>query len=251
MRRANREVERMALDRRYLFRAAAALPLLGVAAETARADTTDLALLCDRPLAPVLESLKVAFRAQSGVEIFFFPTSPALILPQLQREVQIDLVVTTQARLQEGVMLNVVAPNGGSRVWRNRLVVAGMRGADPRAGAVAVPDAVPGWDIDSGAALAAAGVKPARIIGGANTAEVWFLLISGAASAGLMHVTELRADPRLEMVASVPDDAYAPILYAAAATPRPRRPHPEAFLAFVATPAAQPLLTASGLEVVA
>ena len=77
--------------RRSMLTASALIPLVMVS--EAKADTTDLAVICDLTLGAPLRSAGTAFRAISGVRIHVFPTAPGLIGPQLAREVQIDIVV--------------------------------------------------------------------------------------------------------------------------------------------------------------
>lgn len=85
----------MGLRRRWLL---AGLPLLVVAAAPANAETVDLALTCDTTLAPALRKVAAAYKERSGVHVFVFPTGPGLILPQLVREIQNDIVVTPRPR---------------------------------------------------------------------------------------------------------------------------------------------------------
>src|SRR5271157_5571078 len=80
-----------------------ALPLLGLAAAIApaRADTLGLAVTCDTTLAPALRRAGAAYRARSGARVFVFPTGPGLILPQLMRNIQNDVVVTQLPTLEQ------------------------------------------------------------------------------------------------------------------------------------------------------
>ena len=65
----------------------------------------------------------------------------------------------------------------------------------------------------------------------------------------MLHLTDVRADPRLEVIRPVPADVEPPLLYAAAVTKLASRPNPEAFVTFLGTPEATAILTAAGLEV--
>src|SRR3954453_5766302 len=99
-----------------------ALPLLGLAAALApaRADTIDLALTCDTTLAP-LRKLGAAYTAQSSARVFVFPTGPGLILPQLERNIQNDILVTQTPVLDQATQQGLIADVAAAS-WRNPLV---------------------------------------------------------------------------------------------------------------------------------
>ena len=69
----------------------------------------DLAVTCDTTLAPALRKVAAAYRARSGVRVFVFPTGPGLILPQLVRDIQNDIVVTQTTILDQAAQAGVVA----------------------------------------------------------------------------------------------------------------------------------------------
>ena len=227
-----------------------ALPLLALAAAIApaRADTVDLAVNCDTTLAPALRQAAAAYRARTGVRVFVFATGPGLILPQLVRGIQNDIVVTQPAILDQAVQAGVVA----SAV---RCAVAQPAG-DRRAARCdrARPHRSPhpihrrhrtSMDL---ALLARIGITPSRILGAVDTDEVAFLLTTGAAQAGLLHMTDVRADQRLAVIRPVPAELQPPLLYAASVTRLAWRPNPEGFVAFLAAPEGAAILAAAGLE---
>jgi molybdate transport system substrate-binding protein len=236
----------VAIGRRLLL---AGLPFAALAAATtpARAEPGDLAVSCDTTLAPALRKVGAAYRARFDVRVHVFPTGPGLLLPQLLREIQNDIVVTQVAILEQAARAGVIAsvPPGA---WRNQIVIAGLRGASATDRTFAASDPSPASDIDGPALLARLGLQPACVLGAVDTDEVAFLLTSGAAQAGLLHSTDVRADPRLEVIRPVPVEIQPPMTYAASVTRGARRPDPQALIAFLATPEATALLTASGLE---
>ncbi len=235
-----------AIGRRRLLR----LSILAVAAAAAPAlaDTTDLVVSCDTTLAPALRKVGAAYLAGSGVRVHVFPTGPGLILPQLMRDIQNDIVVTQVALLDQAAQAGIVAPDAARRTWRNPLVIAGPRGASATDRSFAACDPSAASDIDGPAILARLGLQPARVLGAVDTDEVVFLLTSGAAQAGLLHSTDVRADQRLEVIRPVPAEIHLPIVYAASVTRGARRPNPQGLVAFLATAEATALLTDSGLE---
>jgi ABC-type molybdate transport system substrate-binding protein len=117
-------------------------------------------------------------------------------------------------------------------------------------GRIAVSDATPGSDIDGPAILRNLKLAPRTIWGVIDTDEVAWLLLRGEVDLGLLHMTDIRANPGLEVIATVPDSAAPPILYSIAVTKLSRRPHPEAFIAALIAPDGGALLRQAGLEVV-
>jgi molybdate transport system substrate-binding protein len=247
----------MMLRRRGLLLTVPALPLAALATP-ARAETTDLILNCDPALAAPMAAAAQLFAKTHGVLVNIFPTPPGLILPQIARHIQNDMVITSSAAIGDAVAATTIAadaPRGGQ--WRNRLVIARRAGATQSVvtGRIAVPDATPGSDMDGPAILRKLNLGPRFIWGGVwgviDTDEVVYLLLRGQVDAGLLHMTEIRANPGLEVIATVPDSAAPPILYSIAVTKLSRRPHPEAFIAFLMAPDGVAVMQTAGLEVVA
>jgi molybdate transport system substrate-binding protein len=235
------------MRRRWLL---ASVPTLLLASAAGRAAGGDLAVNCDTTLAPALRKVADAYKARFGGHVFIFATGPGLILPQLVREIQNDIVVTQTAILEQAAQAGVIAAAPVRAQWRNPLVIAGRAGAATTDGAFAVTDPSPASDIDGPAVLARLAIKPARTLGAVDTDEVAFLLTTGAAQSGLLHMTDVRADARLAAVRPVPAEAQLPLLYAAAVTRLARRPNPEDFVAFLTTKEAGDILAAAGLEAI-
>lgn len=222
-----------------------ALPLVALAAaiSSARADTIDLSLACDTTLAPALRKVAVAFNERTSVRVFVFPTGPGLILPQLERDIQNDIVVTQIPMLERLQQAGIVTAVPAAPRWRNGVVIAGSS----LDGTVAAPDSTPASDIDGPALLARLGMQPRRLLGAVDTDEVASLLTSNEAQAGLLHMTDVRSHS-LPIIRPVPPGIQPPLLYAASVTRLSSRPNPQAFVSFLATPEAEMLLTAAGLE---
>jgi ABC-type molybdate transport system substrate-binding protein len=235
--------------RRIMLTASALIPL--AMALEAKADTTDLAVICDLTLGVPLRSAGAAFRAGTGVRIQVFPTAPGLITLQLSREVQIDIVVAQGDVLDQATQAGLLAASPRSGAWRNALVVAEMIDASgaPDAGKFAVSELAAASGIDGTAVVARLGIDSARVVSAIDTTEVAFLLTTGGARTGVLRLTEVRADPRLRVVRTVAEPA--PARCAAAITEGARRPNPAAFISFLSTEPAQRLLATAGLEIVA
>jgi molybdate transport system substrate-binding protein len=210
------------------------------------AGTTDLALTCDLAAGPAIALAVRAFRAQAGVRVRVFPTPPSLIVPQLQRQIQNDIVLTQPRWLDQAEKDGLIAPGGRTPAWRNPVVIA--TGAGGPADSFALPDPIPGSDFNGPGILMRMRLTPQRIYGVIDTETVLALLLDTTARQGLLHQTEMVAHPELTLAQRVPDSATPPILYAATVTRLARRPDPQAFVQFLNTPECQTILHAAGLE---
>jgi molybdate transport system substrate-binding protein len=215
---------------------------------TLAAPTTDLAVTCDTAAALAVRAAGTAYRARSGVRIRVFPTAPGLVLPQLEREIQNDIIITQLATIDQAGKQGLLTDAGRAGPWRNRLVTAAAKAPGGPEGSFAVPDPSPGSDIDGGAVLRRIGAKPDKILGVIDTGAVAWMLTNGDAREGLLHQTEVAADDRLRAVSPVPDDAWPPILYAAVITKLARRGDPAAFISFLGSAEGLAVLHSAGLE---
>ncbi len=211
--------------------------------------TIDLSVSCDTTLAPALRKVGEAYTAKTSARVFVFATGPGLILPQLERNIQNDIVVTQIALLEQIAQRKIIAAVPNAPRWSNALVIAGLAGTSSVEGTFAACDPTPASDIDGPALVAKLELKPARLLGAVDTDEVASLLMSGEAQAGILHMTDVRAHPRLAVIRPVPPEVQAPLVYAASVTRLASRPNPQGFVDFLATPEAIALLTAAGLEV--
>ena len=244
----------MVLQRRALI---AGIPLLPVAAAItaprAAAATTDLVLNCDTTLGPVMRAAARRFAARSGVRVRVFPTPPGLILPQLERAVQNDLIVTRDSAIAAAVARSLVIRDAPQGAWRNRFVLACRKGAgaDALKGRIAVPDPTAASDLDGDAVLRSLALGQAGVMGVIDTDEVADLVLRGVADAGLLHDTDVHAHAGLALLRPVPEAVAAPVTYAITVTTLARRPDPAAFVAFVTSAEGMELMAANGLEMAA
>ncbi|HBK08685.1 MAG TPA: molybdenum ABC transporter substrate-binding protein [Acetobacteraceae bacterium] len=236
----------MSLSRRGLLAAGFAA---AVAGRAAAGTTTDLAVSCDAAAEPAVIAAGLAFRQKTGVRVRVFPTEQGLLLPQIERQIQNDIIVTQLSTIDQAEREGLVEPGKRVGPWRNRLVIAAA--ATGQAGVFAVPDASPASDIDGFAILRKLGTTTGKVIGVLDTGAVAWTLVNGGARQGLLHQTEVLADDRLRALIAVPDEAWPPILYGATVTKLARRGDPAAFVAFLADPEGQAVLLAAGLEAVA
>jgi molybdate transport system substrate-binding protein len=221
----------------------------------ASAAAPDVIVYGDPALRHALLDVAARFTAQTGVPVHVFAAPPTLILAQLRHEVWNDVVVTETSWMDQAEQAAVIEPGTRTGAWRNTLVLARAPGAEATGAAgatetLAITDPTPAATIDGPAVLAALGLHPAHVQGAANTAEVAFLVNTGVAGQGLVHLTDVRADPKLSVAAPVAPTAYAPIVYAAAISTVTHSPNAHAFLDYLHSPAAAEVLRADGLETV-
>jgi molybdate transport system substrate-binding protein len=228
-------------------RRALASLLVAAAASPARAEAADLVVTCDTALGAPLRRAGAAYTALTGARIFVFPTGPGLILPQLQRDIQNDIVVT-QLAILDRIVAAGLAPEIHGSSWRNALVLAARSGVSTEPQSIAAPDPTPASDFDGPAVLARLGLRPPRLLGAVDTDEVAQLVATDVVQAGLLHMSDVRADARLAVLRSVPAEIAPSPVYAATATRLARRPDPDAFVRFLASPEATAVLIAAGLE---
>ncbi len=248
----------MGLSRRSWLGGMMGVPLLvpsalaaGHAEEASVVDTTDLALACASGLGPLMQRAAEAFREQIGVRLNVFPINPGLLLQQLQREVQIDLVMTRYADMEALSAKGLLAPPPYTGPWRDRLVIAARKGSTLQTalgGVVAVPDAGTAAGLDGPGILAKAGFRARSLIGVVDTAEAAAMLSAGTVNAALLYLSEVRTDMLLTEVAPVPEAVAPDLRVAASVTEGARRPNPQAFLQFLLTSYGRRMLVQNGLE---
>jgi molybdate transport system substrate-binding protein len=239
----------MPLSRRTLLCAATLVPF--AQALPAQAAIAHYPLHCDPELAPALNAAALAFLARTDIRVHILPTSSGLLVPQIAHVVQSDIVMTRADTVAVLEAIGHKVEGAPHPRFAGRLVLAALAGTPDdlaRGGPIAAPDPLPSSTFDSAAVLARLDLSRVRIFGTVDTEDAAYLVTSGAARAGLLYLSDARADPRLRLVAEVPQDAYPPIIYIAATTQTPRRPQPEAFVAFLASPAGAAILASFGLE---
>jgi molybdate transport system substrate-binding protein len=238
------------IGRRWLLRALPAAVVLAAATQARAASSGgELVLACDTTLGPAMRAAANLYANVTGTQVNVFPTPPGLILPQLQRDVQNDIVVTRVATMNAAIQASVVAQGAAQGAWHDRLVVAAKRGAPPVPGKpIAVCDPSPACDMDGLAILARLAMLPAATLGVLDSDAVAALVISGQARAGLLHMTDVRAHPELEVINVVPDDVEPASIYAVAVTRLASRPNPQGFIEFITASQGIALLATLGLE---
>lgn len=238
----------MDFSRRGLLAGAPTVVLL--AAGAARADedftTTDLAVSCDDPATGAVRRAAAAFRQKSGVRVRLFPTASNLLLPQLRREIQNDIILTRLDVIDAAQALGLVKPGGRVGPWRNRLVLAEAEQTSAPEGSYAVPDPTPASEFDGPAVLKAMNLTPTRTVGVLDSDAVVWSLLNGQARRGLVFQSDIVANEGLRVAAPVPDSAWPPVLYGATLTTLTSRINPQAFVTFLGSADGLAALRAGG-----
>jgi ABC-type molybdate transport system substrate-binding protein len=162
--------------------------------------------------------------------------------------------------MDEAAKLNYVRPATRRNAWRDALVIAGAAGAPVGSsqsltsllgqGTIAVTDATFASTLDGHAVLDALGVTAsAHVQGVANTGDGAFMVATGALPLALVYLTDVRANPRLAVAATL--NSASPVTFAVALNPDPPSRNAQAFLDFLATEPAAEELRRAGLELIA
>jgi ABC-type molybdate transport system substrate-binding protein len=198
-------------------------------------------VFCDPTLAPALRG---AGRG-AGYEVAVLCAPAPLMIQQIIRHTHNDVLVTLGTAMDQAIAANLVLPATRVDGFSTRLVLATAGFGGGLAGArFAVTDATAASGLDGRAILAANGLSPARVQGVATTADVAYLLTTGAADIGLLYLTDVKADPRLQVVRSVTAPP-AVQSYAAAVNAQAYSPNAGAFISLLRQSA--PVLAAQGV----
>lgn len=224
--------------------------LLWLLARPAGAQVPDVVVYCDPTLSYAIRDVGALVTARTSAPVHVFSAPPALMLAQLARQVQNDVVVTGSAWLDQAEREGLIQPATRTGTWRDTLVIARPAAGAAENGVFALTDPTPAATIDGPAVLAALHLSPAHVQGMADTGGVAFLLRNGGAWRGLLHRTDVRADPALAEVQPVASDAYQPIVYGAALSSMASSPNAQAFLDALRSPEGAKRLQADGLEAV-
>lgn len=217
-------------------------------------------VFCDPSLRPAMRALDPIARAQAGAPVSVLSAPALSMLAQIQRHTRNDVLLTLSGAMDLAVQLQLVRPETRVDGFSNPLVLAWLsaRGTQPvlppglpamLAGAkLAVTDNTVASGLDGRAVLAANGLTPSgQVMGAATTADVAFLITTGAANIGLLYLTEVKADPRLTVLATLNADP-ALTNYSAAVNAKAVSPNAQALLKVMRGTAGSAALRASGLE---
>jgi molybdate transport system substrate-binding protein len=182
-------------------------------------------VFCDPTLAPVMRSVAAPY------EVAVLSAPASLMLAQIIRHTHNDVLFTLSDAMDQAVAQALVMPATRVDGFGNALVLASLAGwqGDVSSARVAVTDPTPADSLDGRTVLAANHLAPAAVLGAASTADVAFLVTTGAADLGLVYLTDVKADPRLRVVQTL----QGPVAYSAAVNAHAYSPNAAAFLALL------------------
>lgn len=178
-------------------------------------------VFCDPTLGPAMRSLDRISRMQAGAPVSVLSAPAMSMLAQIQRHTRNDVLFTLSAAMDLAVQLQLVRPETRVDGFSNPLVLAILINGSTKpvdeagllsvlAGArLAVTDNTVASGLDGCAVLSANGLTQAagnHVMGAATTADVAFLITTGAADIGLVYLTDVKADPRLTVLATLNAD---------------------------------------------
>ncbi len=220
----------------------------------------NVVIYCDKALRGAIRRTAELFTARSQAPVDLFCAAPMLMLAQIERITQNDVLITQSSAMDEAARRGLIHVDTRIPVGRDRLVFATLEGgtqqlSDPLhllrrigTGPVALPDPTTGTTIDSAAVLAALGLTPPfpfQVVGAIDTEEVGFLLRTRAAPIGLLYRTEAQPGSGLSILAELPDQTVS---CSAAISVVTRSRNAQGFMDFLRDPDAAARLHASGLE---
>ncbi len=230
-------------------------------AESANSIPPGVTVFCDPTLGPAMRLLDRVSRAQAGAPVSVLSAPASLMLAQIQRHTRNDVLFTLSSTMDQAEQLQLVRPQTRIDGFSNELVLAGLRDrctvpADKTAlsrmlsaAKLAVTDDTVVSGLDGPAILSANGfANSARLMGAASTADVAFLVLTGAAHIGLVYATDVTAEPRLVVLATLIADPRLTD-YAAAVNAKAVSPNAQALLNVMRGTAGRAALRAAGLNV--
>lgn len=194
-------------------------------------------VFCDPTLAPLMRSVGAPY------EVAVLSAPASLMLAQITRHTHNDVLFTLSDAMDQAVAQALVVPGTRADGFGNTLVLASLAGWRGKVAAarVAVTDPTPAASLDGRAVLAANHFSPAAVLGAANTGDVAFLVLTGAAELGLVYLTDVKAEPRLRVVQRL----IGPVAYSAAVNAHAYSPNAQGFISLLRS--SRGVLQAGGL----
>jgi len=132
---------------------------LWVLAYPVHAQVPDAVVYTDPTLGFALRDVGALFMARTGAPVHVFSAPPSLILAQLARQVQNDVVVTDSAWLDRAAHEKLIQLATRIGAWRDTLVIAGPAAGAADNAVFALTDPTPGATIDGCSAVSRARVS--------------------------------------------------------------------------------------------
>lgn len=220
------------------------------------ANSGDVTVFCD----PTLKSAMLSLSGLGGFNIYPLCAPGPLMVAQIIRHTRNDVLFTLDTVMDDAVAAKLVVLASRRGGFSNNLVLASLRRASRgpldqpglqsllTKAQVAVTDDTPASNLDGRAILAANNLTAPNIQGAANTGDVAFLLTTGAADVGLIYQTDVLADPRLTILATL---TAPPTVtnYAAAVNASAFSPNAQALINLMQSPNGIARLNTAGVKV--
>jgi len=229
----------------------------------------DIVVFSEETLRPALQGVARLWHARRRGPVHVFVAPSNLLVEQLTRGARCDLlIVAGEDKAAIADQRGLLRPDSRIAAWRNRLVIATNR---PMPSSVAIksgPDLVallagePLGIPDAGTSQSGLDVRAAletlgawslltgRTVGVENTGTVAELLAQKKIPFGAVYATDVAADRRLSVAATIPDELYTRPLYVAARTMTYKSPQTANFQSFLREPDTSRALGSAGLEII-
>ena len=225
----------------------------------------DLTVFAAASLQNAMVAIADVWNAETGGTLTLSFAGSSALARQVRAGAPADLVILANTPWMDTLeSAGDIVPATRNDLLTNRLVVIAPHGAeaslDPYNGAafearlgqgrlaLALVDAVPAG-IYAKSALEQLGLWPRvmdRVVQTDNVRVALALVAARAATMGIVYATDARANNRVTIIANIPPDTHAPILYPIAATRIGNAQAARAFLNFLHGPQAQAIFTDHG-----
>ncbi|HQU04408.1 MAG TPA: substrate-binding domain-containing protein [Acidocella sp.] len=220
------------------------------------ASSGDVTVFCD----PTLKPAMLALSGLGGFAIYPLCAPGPLMVAQIIRHTRNDVLFTLDTVMDDAVAAKLVVPASRQGGFTNNLVLAGLQGRFSSAldqtglqtllakASLAVTDDTSACNLDGRAILAANNLSASMVQGAANTGDVSDMVTTRAVDIGLMYLTDVQADPRLAVLATLTAPP-AVTSYAAAVNASAFSANAQALVNLLHTPNAIARLSAAGVKV--
>jgi len=236
----------------------------------ARAQTEGgITVLAAASLANVMQEIGRNYQTATGKRVTFSFAASMILAKQIEASTGADMFISADTESMDYLdRKNLIAKNTRTNFLGNSLVlvapadsktalriVPGFRLADGLKGgrlALATTDTVPAGRYGK-AALTALGVWDSvkdHLAQGEDVRATLAYVARGEAPLGIVYATDARAEPKVRLVGTFPENTHEPVVYPAALTAG-AKPDAARFLSYLKTPAARAVLERAGFTVLA
>jgi molybdate transport system substrate-binding protein len=226
-------------------------------------------VLAAASLTDALQEIGRRYESETGKRVSFSFAGSMTLAKQIESSAGADLFVSADAESMDYLqMRGLLAPGTRTDVLGNGLVLVAPANARttlaiapnfPLAGAlgsgrlaVANVDTVPAGRYAK-ETLTALGVWQSvsgKLAQGEDVRATLAYVARGEAPLGIVYATDARAEPRVRVVGTFPENSHAPIVYPAALV-KDAKPEAAAFLTYLKSPAARAVFERAGFTVLA